>query len=83
MLAAIRRCGERIFHFHAADSNRWHPGAGHLDFTSLLEALSETGYDGYVSGEFLPTPDALTAAREGIAHLKPILDNLSSRAYGA
>jgi sugar phosphate isomerase/epimerase len=29
---SIRACGDRIFHFHVADSNRWHPGAGHLDF---------------------------------------------------
>ncbi len=30
--ASIHQCGERIFHFHVADSNRWYPGAGHLDF---------------------------------------------------
>jgi len=70
--ASIRACGERIFHFHVADSNRWHPGAGHLDFTSLLEALSATGYQGWVSGEFLPKPDAKTAAQEGISFLRQI-----------
>ena len=25
---SIRAAGDRIFHFHVADSNRWHPGAG-------------------------------------------------------
>lgn len=79
MHASIRRCGERIFHFHAADSNRLHPGAGHLDFSGLLAVLADAGYDGYISGEFMPRPDALTAAREGLAHLKPILAALSSR----
>jgi len=79
MLASIHRCGKRIFHFHVADSNRWHPGAGHLDFQALLGALADTGYQGYISGEFMPAPDALTAARESIAHLKPILDSLSLR----
>lgn len=83
MLASIRRCGERIYHFHVADSNRWYPGAGHLVFSELLEALDDSDYSGYVSGEFLPKPDALTAARESFAHLKPILDELSSRSYGA
>jgi 5-keto-L-gluconate epimerase len=68
--ASIRACGERIFHFHVADSNRWYPGAGHLDFAAILGALFDTGYKGWVSGEFLPQPDTATAAREGILYLK-------------
>jgi sugar phosphate isomerase/epimerase len=67
---SIRAAGSRIFHFHVADSNRWHPGAGHLDFASILQALLGTGYTGFVCGEFLPLPDAETAARRGIAHLR-------------
>lgn len=70
MEESIRACGDRIFHFHAADSNRWSPGAGHLDFGSILEALDATGYEGYVSGEFLPLPDADTAAQRGLAYLR-------------
>lgn len=66
----IRAAADRIFHFHVADSNRWHPGAGHLDFGSILNALFGTGYAGFVCGEFLPIPDAETAARRGIAHLR-------------
>ncbi len=67
---SIRLCGDRIFHFHVADSNRWHPGAGHIDFESVLEALFETGYDGYISGEFMPVPDADVAARKSISYLR-------------
>ena len=67
---SIRTTGDRIFHFHVADSNRWYPGAGHLDFKSILNALFDTGYHGYVSGEFLPKPDAISAARRNIAHLR-------------
>jgi sugar phosphate isomerase/epimerase len=70
--ASIRACGDRIFHFHVADSNRWYPGAGHLDFGSILEELEKTGYDGFVSGEFMPLPDADTAAERAIAHLKSL-----------
>jgi sugar phosphate isomerase/epimerase len=70
---SIRACGDRIFHFHAADSNRWYPGAGHLDFGSILGALSDSGYQGYVSGEFMPLPDADTAAQRGIAFLRQTL----------
>jgi len=67
---SIRLCGDRLFHFHVADSNRWYPGAGHLDFKSILEALNATGYQGWVSGEFLPKPDAETAARQNIICLR-------------
>jgi sugar phosphate isomerase/epimerase len=70
---SIRACGDQICHVHVADSNRWHPGAGHLDFSSILETLSTVGYDGFVSGEFLPLPDADTAAERGIAHLRRAL----------
>jgi sugar phosphate isomerase/epimerase len=70
--ASIRQSGAHIFHFHVADSNRWHPGAGHLDFQSILETLFATGYQGWVSGEFLPKPDTETAARAGMAFLRRI-----------
>jgi sugar phosphate isomerase/epimerase len=67
---SIKSCGERIFHFHVADSNRWYPGAGHLDFRKILEVLMSTGYSGFVSGEFMAVPDADVAARKAIEHLR-------------
>ena len=69
---SITRAGARIFHFHVADSNRRPPGAGHLDFRSILIALERTGYTGFVSGEFLPLPDAGSAAERAIAHLREV-----------
>jgi sugar phosphate isomerase/epimerase len=69
---SLRACGNRIFHFHVADSNRWYPGAGHLDFRSVLASLYATGYRGYVSGEWMPLPDADTSAENGIAYLRRI-----------
>jgi sugar phosphate isomerase/epimerase len=71
--ASIAACGARTFHFHVADSNRLHPGGGHLDFRSILSCLDASGYAGWVSGEFLPIPDALTAARNSFEHLRPLL----------
>ncbi len=67
---SIQVCGDRIFHFHVADSNRRHPGAGHLDFQNILDTLFKTGYTGWVSGEFMPAPDANTAAQRSIAYLR-------------
>ncbi len=67
---SITACGRHIFHFHVADSNRLHPGAGHLDFDTILSALHLAGYTGWISGEFLPQPDAVSAARKSIEFLK-------------
>lgn len=69
---AIRAAGEHTFHFHVADSNRWYPGDGHIDFRHLLAVLDGIGYTGYVSGEFMPLPDADTAAERAIAHLRAV-----------
>ena len=71
---SIRACGERIFHFHVADSNRWHPGAGHLDFKAILDSLFDTGYQDWISGEFMPVPDAVTGAQRSIKHLRDLYD---------
>jgi sugar phosphate isomerase/epimerase len=70
---SIRVCSDRIFHFHVADSNRWYPGAGHLDFQSILDVLFATGYQGYVSGEFMPNPDSDTAASQCIRYLRKVI----------
>jgi sugar phosphate isomerase/epimerase len=70
---SIRTCGNYIFHFHVADSNRWYPGGGHLDFGTILQSLQSTGYQGWISGEFMPLPDPDTAAQRSIINLKRIL----------
>ncbi len=75
---SIRQACDRVFHFHVADSNRWYPGAGHLDFRSILDALFSTDYQGYVSGEFMPLPDADTAAESAIKYLRDLEWTLKS-----
>jgi sugar phosphate isomerase/epimerase len=72
LAGAIRAASQRLFHFHVADSNRRYPGAGHVDFGHLLAVLAKVGYTGYVSGEFMPLPDADTAAEQAIAHLRSV-----------
>ena len=69
---SIRLCRDHIFHFHVADSNRWYPGAGHLDFKSIIDALYSTGYTGWVSGEFIPQPDAETAAQRNFSFFQKL-----------
>ncbi|MDD5765245.1 MAG: 5-keto-L-gluconate epimerase [Candidatus Marinimicrobia bacterium] len=63
MLASIGKAGSRLFHFHIADSNRWHPGTGHIDFKAVVDRLKKIGYTGYLSAEILPLPDSDIAAK--------------------
>lgn len=67
---SIRAAAPRLFHFHVADSNRWYPGAGHLDFPGIVATLREVGYDGYISVEAMPMPDADTCAVESIKAMR-------------
>jgi sugar phosphate isomerase/epimerase len=73
MSAALRRGGARVWHVHAADSNRRAPGWGHLDFGPVVRALGEMGYGGFLSAEILPQPGVLDAAWQTIAALRPLV----------
>lgn len=69
---SLRRAGGHIYHVHAADSNRWYPGAGHIDFAEIARTLREIGYTGYVSVEAMPEPDPDACAQESIKTLKQL-----------
>ena len=58
---AILDAGDRLFLFHAADSNRQAVGRGHTDFLALLRALRRSGYNGDVIVECTAVgPDPFT-----------------------
>jgi len=61
---AIRAVGGRLGHFHIVDSNRRAPGFGHIDYEEVGAALSEVGYEGWLSGEILPLPSDRAAAEQ-------------------
>ena len=46
--------------------------SGHLAFGSILGTLSDTGYGGFISGEFMARPDADTAAVRAIEFLRSL-----------
>ena len=69
---AIRRCGKRLGYFHLADNSRRYPGSGCFDFASMLKALEEIGYDGYLSVECLPYPNGEEAAKRALAYMKQL-----------
>jgi hypothetical protein len=47
-------------------------GRGKMIFRSILGALYGSVYQGYVFGEFIPKPDADTAARKNIEYLRSL-----------
>ena len=61
---ALRTAGPLVGHVHFADSNRQAMGWGHTDVAPIMAALREIQYAGYLSGEVLPLPDSLSAARQ-------------------
>ena len=69
---SFRKFKDYITHIHFADSNRWAPGYGHLDFQKVVETLKDINYQGYVSVEILPMPDQNSAAEMTIKTLNKI-----------
>ncbi|MEA2020881.1 MAG: 5-keto-L-gluconate epimerase [Candidatus Caldatribacteriota bacterium] len=69
---SILKAKDYITHVHFADSNRWAPGCGHLDFTKIVQTLKKIDYQGYVSAEILPLPDPDNCARLTAEHLNKI-----------
>ena len=69
---SIEKYGDIIGHVHFADSNRWYPGAGHIDFMAVLNSLDKIGYQGYAAMECLPHPEPDIAAKHGIEYLRSL-----------
>ncbi|MDY6876177.1 MAG: sugar phosphate isomerase/epimerase family protein [Chloroflexota bacterium] len=62
--AALRQAGERLWLYHAADSNRQGIGRGHTDFAAQMAALAAIGYAGPIILECTaPGPDPFKAIK--------------------
>lgn len=73
----IRQQAGNIAHFHANDPNRLGPGMGEVEFSPILKALQEVGYDGWLSVEvfdFSLGPRKI--ARQSIEYLQRVLGEL-------
>jgi len=62
--SAILTARERLFLFHAADSNRQAVGRGHTDFLGIMRTLKDIGYDGAIIVECTASgPDPFTPVK--------------------
>lgn len=87
--AAIRRAGERVAHVQVCANDRGAPGADHLPWSPILEALDEIGYLGPLCIESFTAGNATIAtaasiwrplartqdaiAIDGLAHLRTLI----------
>ncbi|MEK7685983.1 MAG: sugar phosphate isomerase/epimerase family protein [Verrucomicrobiota bacterium] len=76
---ALRAGGAHIGHIHFVDSNRRPAGLGHIDVSSVAQALREIGYSGYLSAEALPYPSSDEAARQTLASFRQFFSGGDSR----
>lgn len=71
----VYELGSELSHIHLADYDRTAPGDGGYDFTDLMIALNDVGYDGYVTmecGFTTRSVDPFAVARRALAYLKRI-----------
>lgn len=69
-VASLQKNIHHIGHVHFADSNRKPVGLGHTPMKEIANALTISGYHGYVSAEALPWPDPNRAAEQTIHSFK-------------
>ena len=59
LIRSFRQQQDLIGHVHIADNpGRHQPGTGEINYEGVFKALIDSGYEGYVGCEFMPTPDA-------------------------
>lgn len=67
---SLTKAAPRLVHIHFADSNRWFPGAGHINFKEIIDTLKDIDYKGFISGEVLPEPTEIEAMKGFLAFMR-------------
>lgn len=78
MTESIRQAGSRIWFVHLADEDRRIPFFGDIDFVSVLSALRDSGFFGYLSYEVRQYPSSAEAAelcRSVTRYAEAVLEN--------
>lgn len=75
--------GPAITHVHLADCDgrthtEWTPGRGSVDFRAYFAALEKAGFAGGMSIELQPTAGADELIREGIEHVRGLLEEFGA-----
>jgi protein FrlC len=76
----VYRMGDLLHYVHLSDVDRLAPGQGRGDFVGLIQALKDTGYDGFLSMEIgfnRRDVEADKVARDAFNYIKPLLEATS------
>lgn len=73
---SVHETADIIGYVHFSDSNRCYPGAGNIDFKSILKALMDVEYQGYISMECQPYPTEYECAERGLKYTKQLVEIL-------
>lgn len=76
--AAIRLAGNRLGHFHCANSNRRLPGPGSIDWAAVGSALDAAGYQGWLVIETFPNPAVETGRAVNV--WRPLVQDFDAEA---
>lgn len=80
LAAAYRRCGRHLKHVHTCENDRGVPGSGHIPWQEVLQAIRDTGYDGWLTIEsFNANAPELSAATAIWRDLAPSTDDIAVR----
>jgi D-psicose/D-tagatose/L-ribulose 3-epimerase len=75
---ACRRIGGHLKHVQISENDRGTPGSGHIDWASLLRALRDLEYDGWLTIEsFGPSLGAFSAAVAIWRDIEPTPDSIA------
>lgn len=69
-IASLRTHATHLGHVQLSDSNRLEPGAGHIDFSALLAALDQIGYQRWCAIESRFSKDKTQALTDSAAYLR-------------
>jgi sugar phosphate isomerase/epimerase len=64
LATAVTKAAPYLGHVQVSDSNRYQPGAGHIDWPALLGALVTVGYSGHLAVECRLRGDPVTAVAD-------------------
>ena len=72
IIESILCARDYIAHVHFADSNRWAPGCGHIDFRKIVRVLRKIKYRGAICAEILPKPSPDECLRLTIEYFRKL-----------
>ena len=69
---SIFEAREHLSYLQISDSNRLYPGAGHINFGEIVNALKGIDFRGFMSMQILREPNYYDAAKLGLMHMRSL-----------